>query len=342
MRVAMYYNNQDVRVEEMPVPGIGPGELLVRVEASGICGSDVMEWYRVARAPMVLGHEVAGEVVQVGEGVERFQEGDRLVVTHHVPCNACHYCLSGHHTVCDTLRQTRFDPGGFSEYLRVPAINVDRGIFRLPDGVSFEEASFAEPLACVLRGQLRANVQPGQCVIVLGSGLAGLLHINLARTLGAGRILATDLVDYRLQAARKFGADVTISAKDDVPARLREANDGRLADLVIVCTGAPPALNQALQSVERGGTVLFFAPTEPGVSVSVSVNDVFFQNDATLTTTYAAAPANLASALELIGTGSVRVGEMITHRLSLAEAGLGFKLTAEAQSSLKVIVEPQR
>ena len=342
MRVAMYYNNQDVRVEEMPVPGIGPGELLVRVEASGICGSDVMEWYRVARAPMVLGHEVAGEVVQVGEGVERFREGDRVVVTHHVPCNACHYCLSGHHTVCDTLRQTRFDPGGFSEYLRVPAINVDRGVFRLPDGVSFEEASFAEPLACVLRGQLRANAQPGQCVIVLGSGLAGLLHINLARTLGAGRILATDVVDYRLEAARMFGADVTISAKDDVPARVREVNDGRLADLVIVCTGAPPALNQALQLVERGGTVLFFAPTEPGVSVSVPVNDVFFQNDATLTTTYAAAPANLASALELIGAGSVRVGEMITHRLGLAEAGLGFKLTAEAQSSLKVIVEPQR
>ncbi len=342
MRVAIYYSNQDVRVEEMPVPGIAPGELLLRVEASGICGSDVMEWYRLTRAPLVLGHEVAGEVVQVGEGVERFQEGDRLVVTHHVPCNACHYCLTGHHTVCDTLRQTHFDPGGFSEYLRVPAINVDRGAFRLPDGVSFEEAAFAEPLACVLRGQQRANVQPGQCVIVLGSGLAGLLHINLARTLGAGRILATDVVDYRLEAARRFGADVTISAKDDVPVRLREVNDGRLADLVIVCTGAPPALNQALQSVERGGTVLFFAPTEPGVTVTVSVNDVFFQNDATLTTTYAAAPANLASALELIGAGSVRVGEMITHRLGLAETGLGFKLTAEAQSSLKVIVDPQR
>jgi L-iditol 2-dehydrogenase len=342
MRVAMYYTNQDVRVEEMPVPGIGAGEVLLRVAASGICGSDVMEWYRVARAPLVLGHEVAGEVVQVGEGVERFQEGDRLVVTHHVPCNACHYCLSGHHTVCDTLRQTHFDPGGFSEYLRLPAINVDRGAFRLPDGLSFEEASFAEPLACVLRGQQRANIQPGQCVIVLGSGLAGLLHVNLARTLGAGRILATDLVDYRLEAARRFGADVTISARDDVPARLREANDGRLANLVIVCTGAPPALNQALQSVERGGTVLFFAPTEPGVTVSVPVNDIFFTNDATLTTTYAASPANLEAALELIRGGGVRVREMITHRLGLAETGLGFKLTAEAQSSLKVIVDPQR
>ncbi len=342
MRVAMYYTNQDVRLEEAPAPEIGPGELLVRVEASGICGSDVMEWYRVEKAPAVLGHEVAGEVVQTGEGVERFVEGDRIVVTHHVPCNTCHHCLSGRHTVCDTLRQTSFDPGGFAEYLRVPAINVDRGVFKIPDDMSFEYASFAEPLACVLRGQERANIRPGQSVLVLGSGLTGLLHVNLARTLGAGRIAATDLVDYRLDAARKFGADHAFPASDDIPARMREVNDDRLADLVIVCTGARQALDQALRSVERGGTVLFFAPTEPGVTVPVSINDTFFRNDITLTTTYAASPANLAAALDLIEAGSVRVGEMITHRLGLADAGLGFKLTAEAQDSLKVIIEPRR
>lgn len=342
MRVAMYYNNRDVRMQEMPVPRIGPGELLVRVEASGICGSDVMEWYRISKAPLVLGHEVAGVVVEAGQGVDRYKEGDRLVVTHHVPCNACRYCLNGHHTVCDTLRHTNFDPGGFAQYLRVPAINVDRGVYPVPEGVSFEEASFTEPLACVLRGQRRAALQPGQSVLVLGSGLAGLLHINLARALGAGRIVATDVVDYRLEAARRFGADVTLSAKEDVPARLRQANDGRLADLVIVSTGATSALHQALESVDRGGTVLFFAPTQPGVTLPISVNDLFFRNDVTLTTTYAGGPADLATALELIGARRVRVGEMITHRLGLAETGLGFKLVAEARSSLKVIVEPQR
>ena len=342
MRVAMYYNNHDVRLEEMPVPEIGPGELLLKVEASGLCGSDVMEWYRIQRAPMVLGHEVSGEVVQVGAGVDRYKEGDRMVVTHHVPCNACHWCLNNRHTACDTLHQTNFDPGGFSEYLRIPQINVDRGIFPIPDHVPYEEASITEPLACVYRGQKRANLQPGQNVLVLGSGLAGLLHINLARALGAGRIIATDMVDYRLQAARRLGADTTFPATEDVPARLREANDGRLADLVIVCTGALPALNQALQSVERGGTVLFFAPTEPGVSLPVSINDVFFRNDVTLTTTYAGAPADLATALEMIGSGRVQVGQMISHRLGLAEAGLGFKLTAEAGDSLKVIIQPQK
>lgn len=342
MRVAMYYNNHDVRLEEMSVPEIGPGELLLKVEASGLCGSDVMEWYRIQRAPMVLGHEVSGEVVQVGAGVDRYKEGDRMVVTHHVPCNACHWCLNNRHTACDTLHQTNFDPGGFSEYLRIPQINVDRGVFPIPDHVPYEEASITEPLACVYRGQKRANLQPGQNVLVLGSGLAGLLHINLARALGAGRIIATDMVDYRLQAARRLGADTAFPATEDVPARLREANDGRLADLVIVCTGALPALNQALQSVERGGTVLFFAPTEPGVSLPVSINDVFFRNDVTLTTTYAGAPADLATALEMIGSGRVQVGQMISHRLGLAEAGLGFKLTAEAGDSLKVIIQPQK
>ncbi len=342
MRVAMYYNNHDVRLEETPVPEIGPGELLLKVEASGLCGSDVMEWYRIQRAPMVLGHEVSGEVVQVGAGVDRYKEGDRMVVTHHVPCNACHWCLNNRHTACDTLHQTNFDPGGFSEYLRIPQINVDRGVFPIPDHVPYEEASITEPLACVYRGQKRANLQPGQNVLVLGSGLAGLLHINLARALGAGRIIATDMVDYRLQAARRLGADTAFPATEDVPARLREANDGRLADLVIVCTGALPALNQALQSVERGGTVLFFAPTEPGVSLPVSINDVFFRNDVTLTTTYAGAPADLATALEMIGSGRVQVGQMISHRLGLAEAGLGFKLTAEAGDSLKVIIQPQK
>ena len=342
MRVAMYYNNHDVRLEEMPVPEIGPGELLLKVEASGLCGSDVMEWYRIQRAPMVLGHEVSGEVVQVGAGVDRYKEGDRMVVTHHVPCNACHWCLNNRHTACDTLHQTNFDPGGFSEYLRIPQINVDRGVFPIPGHVSYEEASITEPLACVYRGQKRANLQPGQNVLVLGSGLAGLLHINLARALGAGRIIATDMVDYRLQAARRLGADTAFSATEDVPSRLREANDGRLAELVIVCTGALPALNQALRSVERGGTVLFFAPTEPGVSLPVEINDVFFRNDVTLTPTYAGAPADLATALEMIGSGRVQVGDMISHRLGLAEAGLGFRLTAEAGDSLKVIIQPQR
>ena len=228
----MYYNNHDVRLEEMPTPQIGPGELLVRVEASGICGSDVLEWYRIHKAPLVLGHEIAGQIVAVGEGVEKYAEGDRVSVAHHVPCNTCHYCRRGHVTVCDTLRKTNFDPGGFAEYVRLPAINVDRGVFIIPDEVSFEEASFTEPLACVLRGQRSAGLKPGDSVLILGSGIAGLLYVQLARASGAALVVATDVAEYRLEAARRFGADATIKAAEDVPARFRELNDGFLADVV--------------------------------------------------------------------------------------------------------------
>jgi L-iditol 2-dehydrogenase len=342
MRVAVWYNNRDVRTEEKSVPRIGPGELLVRIIASGICGSDVMEWYRLDRAPLVLGHEIAGEVAVVGEGVGQYKVGDRIAVAHHVPCNTCHYCLSGNHTVCDTLRRTNFDPGGFAEYVRLPAINVERGVFLLPDDMSFEEATFIEPLACVLRGQRKANLRPGQSVLVLGSGISGLLHVQLARALGAGRIVAVDINDYRLEAAKKFGADVVYDDDEFSPERLREVNSGWLADLVIVCTGAATAVNQALAFVERAGTVLFFAPTAPGVSIPLSINDVFWRTDITLTTSYAGSPADYANALKLIQTRRLPVREMITHRLGLAETGLGFKLVAEARESLKVIIEPQR
>ena len=341
MRVAMYYTNQDVRLEEMPIPQIGGGELLMRVEASGICGSDVMEWYRIKKAPLVLGHEVAGEIVAVGEGVERFKEGDRICASHHVPCDTCYYCLKGHHTVCDTLRETKFDPGGFAEYIRLPAINVDRGVFLLPEEVSFEEATFAEPMACAVRGQRKAGMEPCQSVLVIGSGIAGLLHVQLARTLEARNVVAVDIVAYRLEAAQRLGADYVFHAKEDVPTRLRQVNDGLLADLVIVCTGAVSAIRQALQSVERGGTILFFAPTEPNHTIPISMNELFFDN-ITFTASYAGSPADFMVALELLRSGSIRVKEMITHRLSLAETGKGFQLVAEAKNSIKVIIEPQR
>jgi L-iditol 2-dehydrogenase len=341
VRVAMYYNNRDVRLEEMETPQIGPGELLVKVIASGICGSDVMEWYRIKKAPRVLGHEITGEIVEVGEGGERYQVGDRIFVSHHVPCNTCRYCLNGQHTVCETLHTTNFDPGGFAEYLRVPRLNVDRGVFLLPDEMSFEAGVFIEPLACVVRGQRLARLQPGQTVLILGSGISGLLHVALARASAAGRIVATDVNEYRLNAALRFGADEAIHAKEDVPARLRQLNEGRLADLVIVCTGAFSAFVQALQSVDRGGTVLCFAPTEPGVALPVPVND-FWRNGITLMPSYGGSPLDITVAIELIRARRVPVREMITHRLSLVETGLGFQLVANAEESIKVIIEPHK
>lgn len=341
MRVAMYYNNRDIRLEEMPKPQIGPGEALIRVGACGICGSDVMEWYRLDKVPLVQGHEVAGEIVEVGHGVERCKNGDRVFAYHHVPCNTCHYCVRGHHTVCDTFRNTHFDPGGFVEYVRIPAINVDRGIYLLPEDISFEEATFIEPLACVVRGQRLARMKTGDSVLIIGSGIVGLLQVQLARLMGAGLVVATDLVNYRLDVAQKFGADFVIHGKEDVPARLRQINEGRLADVVVVCTGAMAAVSQGLQCVERGGTVLFFAPTEPEARAQINVNDLLF-NELTVTSSYSGSREDATIALKLIRTRRVRVMEMITHRFGLAETGKGFELVAEPRDSIKVIIEPQK
>ena len=341
MRVAMYYNNRDVRLEEIPTPRIGPGELLVKVLASGICGSDVMEWYRIKKAPRVLGHEITGEIFEVGKDVKNYRVSDRVFVSHHVPCNTCRYCLNGHHTVCDTLRSTNFDPGGFAEYIRIPEIHVDRGVFILPEEISPGDGVFIEPLACVLRGQRLAKFSPGQTVFVLGSGISGLLHIALARASGAGHIIASDINEYRLKAAKKFGADDVIDAKELTPSRILEINNGRLADLVIVCAGVTSAYDQALESVDRGGTVLCFAPLEPGVNVSFPFFD-FWNDGITLLPTYGGSPFDIERAIELTRTHRLPLHELITHRLSLVDTGLGFKLVAEAKESIKVIIEPHR
>lgn len=339
MRVAMYYSNSDVRIEEIPVPGIGPDELLVRTIASGICGSDVMEWYRLKKAPKVLGHEITGEIVEVGSDVKNCRKGDRVFVSHHVPCNTCHYCLHGYHTACKTLHSTNYDPGGFSEYIRIPGINVESGVYLLPDEISYELGTFIEPLACVVRGQGLAGLKPGQSVLVMGSGISGLLHIMLARALGAGRIIATDINDYRLRQAERFGADFSVNAKEDVRGLLLKYNNGRPADLVIVCAGALQAAVDALTCVDRGGTVLYFAVPEPDIMVPVPMNDMW-RNEITLMTSYGAGPIDIDVAIRLIQNRRIKPEDMITHRLPLNETGEGFRLVADAKESIKVIIEP--
>ena len=341
MRVAMYYSNRDVRLQEMPRPKIGPGEILMRIQASGVCGTDVMEWYRKDKVPLVLGHEVAGDIVEAGDGVVKYKVGQRIAAAHHVPCYACHYCLSGHETTCQTLlKETHFDPGGFCEYVRLERINVDSGIFPLPDEVTYEEGTFVEPLACVVRGQRAVRMKPGQTVAVIGSGLAGMLHVQLAAALGAGRVFATDVSEFRLSMAKRLGANAAINGREDVPARIREMNNGFLADVVILCTGAPKAVEQAFNSLERGGTMLVFAGTDQGYTYPLSLNDVFWRREITLVSTYAGDRRDHVQALELIRAKKVDVAAMITHRFPLAEAQKGFALVAEARDSMKVIIEP--
>ncbi|MCX6665290.1 MAG: alcohol dehydrogenase catalytic domain-containing protein [Euryarchaeota archaeon] len=341
MNVAMYYNNNDVKIEKMQIPTISENELLVKVQASGICGSDVMEWYRIKKAPLVLGHEIAGDIVEVGKNVKKYKVGDRVFVSHHVPCNTCRFCLNNQHTLCHTLHSTNFYPGGFAEYLKVPEINVDRGTFLLPKEMSYDEGVFIEPLACVVRGLRTAEMKAGQSILIIGSGISGLLNIKLAHAWHANRIIATDVSDYRLQMAKKLGADGVLQAKDANVENIKKSNDGKLADIVVLCTGASSAVKQALQLVDAGGTILFFAPTEPGVDIPFPLFDLW-NKGVMMVSTYAGSPKDIVMAIDLISSKKVLVTDMITHKLPLSKAAEGFKLVAHAQDSMKVILEPHK
>jgi L-iditol 2-dehydrogenase len=341
MLAAVYYNNKDVRVEEMPTPTIGADELLFKVMASGICGSDVTEWYRVPKAPKVLGHEAVGYVDKVGENVKNVRVGDRVFVSHHVPCGKCRYCQRGHHTACQTLHTSNYYPGGFSQYVRVPKINVEHGIYPLPDTMSFEEGTFIEPLACVARGQRLANMQREDTVLIIGSGLAGILHAQLARAKGIKKIVVADINAFRLQQAEKFGATDTVDSKENLPQKLKTLNNGRGADQVIVCTGATPAALAALDCVDKGGNILFFAVPDPTVRIPVPITD-FWRNEITLRTSYGAAPQDLEESLTLLSEKKLNVLDMVTHKLDIRQTAEGFRLVATAGESLKVILEPNR
>jgi L-iditol 2-dehydrogenase len=338
---AVYYNNHDVRIQDVPIPQIGEDEALLKVIASGICGSDVIEWYRVPKAPIVLGHEATGVIYKVGTKVKNLKVGDRVFVSHHVPCNQCRYCQRGSHTACHTLHTTNYYPGGFSQYIRVPKINVDFGIYKLSEDMSFEEGTFIEPLACVSRGQRLANMQKDDTLLIIGSGISGILHTQLAKFKGVENVIVADINPYRLDLAKKFGANQSLNAKENLPQKLKDINNGRLADQVVVCTGATSAALTALDCVENGGTILFFAVPDPTIKLPVPINQ-FWRNEITIRTSYGAAPNDLEDSMRVLATKQLNIKDMITHRLSLSEAQKGFSLMAEAGQSLKVILEPNR
>lgn len=325
MKTAVYYNNNDIRIEERPKPQIKNGELLVKVKASGICGTDLMEWYRIKKAPRVLGHEMTGEIV--GSMSDKFNIGQRVFVSHHVPCNACKHCLSGNHTACETLHKGNYDPGGFSEFVRIPEINVENGTYLLPENVSYEEGTMIEPLACVVRAQRIIDVREGQTVLVMGSGISGLLNIAVAKSKKA-KVIATDINEYRLEKARQFGTDEVFNANEEL---------GIKADRIIMCTGAMPAFEAAFRYIDRKGIIMLFAI--PNKNILIPVED-FWRNELSIVSSYGAAPVDLEEALELIRNGTINVKDMITDRVRLEDIQKGFKIAGGAGNSLKVVVVP--
>ena len=348
MKIARYYSNEDVRLDEMPIPKINAGEFLVKVKKSGICGSDILEYYRFAKMKrlgvdsLVLGHEIAGEVVEVGEEVTEVKLGDRVFVSHHVPCFECHHCRQGHHTACHLLHTTNFDPGGFAEYLRVPNINIEKkGVYILDDEVSYEDGVFIEPLGCVCRAQRLANIRKGQSILILGSGVSGILHLKLAKAKGVAKVILTDISEARLHQAKEFGANAVIHATKEILSEFKSLNENRSPDVIIVCTGALSAAKQALECVGPGCTIIFFAVPKPGINLEIPIN-TYWRNEVTLMTSYGAAPEDLDEAYEWIKSKKIKVADLISHRFPLSKAGEAFKVVCDAEESMKVILEPEK
>ncbi|UCD79524.1 MAG: zinc-dependent dehydrogenase [Desulfobacterales bacterium] len=335
MKIAKWYNNQDIRIEEVPTPRPGPNEMLVKVISCGICGSDIVEWYRLPRAPLVQGHEIGAEVAAVGESVRKYKPGDRVFIAPKVPCLQCDYCKNGHYPVCSEIKERL--PGGFAEYILVPQTLVQNGTYRLPDSITYDQSTFIEPLACVVRAQRLAGIKAGQTVLVMGCGMSGMMHVKLAKAKEC-RIFVTDINPQRRQIASGLGADVVIDAAENVAQRLA-AENGRKADVVLLCTSALSAVEQAWQCVEKGGAVVFFAVPGPDKTVTIPINE-FWTREIRILTSYYCGPPDIAESMKLIKTANIAVDDMITHRLPLKDISKGFQLVIDGRESIKVIIKP--
>lgn len=338
MKVAKLYSFNDIRIEEIPIPKVGSDDALMKTAACGICSGDVMPWYIEKKAPVVPGHEPAGEIVEVGKGVSSFKPGDRVFTHHHAPCFTCRPCKRGDYVLCDTWKKTRIIPGGVSEYILIPKINLENDTLTLSDSLSYEDGTLIEPTACVVKALKRADIKHGDIVLVIGLGVMGLLNVLLARRNGARRIIGADMVPFRLDKALELGADDIIDvAKDNLIESLASLTDGIMADLVIACPNSVDTMIQGIASAGAGGKVLFFTPAKPGESLTLQPNDLYFK-DTNIITSYSCGPTDTADALEIIEEGIVRAEKLVTHRFPIEKTAEAFNLTAQAKDSLKSIV----
>jgi L-iditol 2-dehydrogenase len=336
MKVAKWYNNQDIRIEDVATPKPGPREMLAKVMSCGICGSDIVEWYRLPRAPLVQGHEIGAEVVEVGDSLEKFKAGDRVFIAPKVPCMQCDYCRKGHFPVCSVIKDRL--PGGFAEYILVPQALIEHGTYLLPDNITDDQSTFIEPLACVVRAQRLAGLQKNMNVMVLGCGMSGLLHVKLARA-GNCRVIATDINPKRLEIAASIGAELTINAAAENVVERRLDQNGKPVDVAILCASAMSAVAQAWQSVDKGGAVVFFTVPGPDKQVTIPIND-FWTREIRVLTSYYCGPPDIVEAINLIESGTITVEDMITHRLPLKDIARGFQLVMAGRESIKVIIKP--
>lgn len=340
MKAIIYHAYDDIRLEDVPVPTCAADELLIRVYGCGLCGSDILKIVQQASAPVKLGHELTGTIVECGQQIEDFEVGQRVVVAHHVPCGICHYCRRGNHSMCASFKASNIDPCGFAEYVRVPAPQVRRTTLTLPDVLSAEEGSFVEPLACCVRAYLRTGVLDGDRVAVVGLGSVGLLMVQAVKGMATREgktvhVSGIDLLPERLRLARELGADATFMASDDEQTLRRvltEQVGERGVDAVIVTAPGARAFATSLACVRKGGVINLFAAQAGKVPVDL---EALYQQELTVKSTYSSSPQELRYAHELLSLRQVRADRLISHRLPLERFAEGVALMRE-RVALKV------
>lgn len=338
MKVARLYTATDIRIEDAPTPEPGPGQALVRTRACGICTGDIMSWYLARRAPLVFGHEPAGDIVAVGEGVEGFGVGDRVFVHHHAPCGRCRQCRRGEHVHCATWRKTNLVPGGMSEYFLVSSENLRGDTHLLPDTMSYAAGSLIEPAACVVKSLRRAGLARGETLLVVGLGIMGQLHVVLGKAAGL-RVVAADLVDFRLAKALSLGADAVIDVRSQTLADgIVAANGGDKADAVIVGPGSIEAMQAGIAATGSAGRVVLFTASQPADVLPIKPYELYF-DEISIVPSYSCGPTDTRDALTAITEGIIREEDLITHRFGLERIMDAFQAAARVDESLKTIVE---
>jgi L-iditol 2-dehydrogenase len=340
VRAAVAYSCEQIRIEAFSLPVPGRGELVMRVRACGLCGSDLAKLFQQKlSAPTVLGHEIAGEVIQLGIDVDQFQVGDRVVVAHHVPCYGCHYCRHGNYSMCRSFKQSNLIPGGFAEEVLVPAEHVKLTTLRLPRHVSFEEGSFVEPLACCLRAIRRWNLQPADVVLIVGLGPMGLLMAQLVRA-SCAIVLGTDMDEHRLEFAQGLGIDAVCSAVDEpqLMSLTKDLTQSRGCDVVVLTAGHGGTVQDACRWVRDGGIITLFGNLAQQQPAQLDPN-ILYSREITIHGSYSPSPLELVHALQLIGSHTIKVGPLISHRLPLEELPQAVEL-ARTRRAMKAIINP--
>ena len=338
----MLYGVRNLRIERVNVPEVEAGEVLVKVKAATTCGTDLKILQRgyaekVIKLPTIFGHEWAGEVVEVGEGLKWPKKGMRIRAGNSAPCLHCAMCQKGRYNLCENMIWLW---GAYADYIKVPARMVLVNMQEIPQHVSYEEAAITEPLACVLHGAEKASVKLGDAVIIIGAGPIGLLHLLAARKRGAEKVISIDLVEERLDFAKKLGADETINPeKENVVEKVQQLTGGCGADIVIEAIGLPQTWEQALKLVRKGGTVLEFGGCPPGTEIKVNT-ELLHYGEVTVRGAFHATPLHFKKALNLIASRTIDVRPLITKKMKLEEINEAFKILSTTKSEIKIAIIP--